>query len=38
MIPLGDPLLNENHILEFDWAKPNELDLMKIYALKLMKF
>ena len=32
---LGDPLLNENHILEFDWAKPNELDLMKIYALKI---
>ena len=34
---LGDPLLNENHILEFDWAKPNELEIMKYYALKINK-
>ena len=34
---LGDPLLNENHILEFDWAKPNELEIMKSYALKINK-
>ena len=34
---LGDPLLNENHILEFDWAKPNEIEIMKNYALKINK-
>ena len=34
---LGDPLLNENHIEEFNLANTDELNLMKNYAFKINK-
>ncbi len=32
---LGDPLLNESHIIEFNWATYKEIQLMKKQALKI---
>ncbi len=32
---LGDPLLNESHIIEFKWANYEEIQLMKSLALKI---
>ena len=35
---LGDPLVAKEHILEFNWAKATELDLIKDYCLRINDF
>ena len=35
---LGDPLVAKEHILEFNWAKEEELDLIKNYCLRINDF
>ena len=35
---LGDPLVSEQHILAFDWASKNEIDLVKKMILRINDF
>ena len=35
---LGDPLVAKEHIIEFNWAKESELDLIKNYCLRINDF
>ena len=35
---LGDPLINENHIINFQWGTQDELDEMKEYGLRINDF
>ena len=35
---LGDPLVAKEHILEFNWAKSSEIDLIKDYCLRINDF
>jgi len=35
---LGDPLINEDHIINFDWATRDELDEMQEYGLRINDF
>ena len=35
---LGDPLVAREHIIEFNWAKAEELDLIKSYCLRINDF
>ena len=35
---LGDPLVAKEHIVEFNWAKTSELDLIKDYCLRINDF
>ena len=35
---LGDPLVAKEHIVEFNWAKASELDLIKDYCLRINDF
>ena len=35
---LGDPLVAKEHIVEFNWAKTSELDLIKGYCLRINDF
>ena len=35
---LGDPLVAKEHVIEFNWAKENELDLIKKYCLRINDF
>jgi phosphoribosylaminoimidazole-succinocarboxamide synthase len=35
---LGDPLVAKEHIIEFNWAKSSELDLIKNYCLRINDF
>ena len=35
---LGDPLVAQEHILEFNWVKSNELDLIKNYCFRINDF
>jgi len=35
---LGDPLVAKEHIIEFNWAKTSELDLIKDYCLRINDF
>jgi len=35
---LGDPLVAKEHILEFNWAKESELELIKNYSLRINDF
>jgi len=35
---LGDPLVAREHVVEFNWAKPSELDLIKKYCLRINDF
>lgn len=32
---LGDPFVSEEHIINFDWAAPEEVDIIKIQALRI---
>ncbi len=35
---LGDPLVAREHVIEFNWAKAHELDLIKSYCLRINDF
>jgi len=35
---LGDPLINEDHIINFQWGTQDELDEMKEYSLRINEF
>ena len=35
---LGDPLVSEEHIMAFDWARPQELDDMMTMAIRINDF
>jgi len=35
---LGDPLVAKEHVIEFNWAKEEELDLIKKYCLRINDF
>ena len=35
---LGDPLINEDHIINFEWATRDELDEMQEYGLRINDF
>lgn len=36
--PLGDPMINESHILSFNWATPHDIDFMKHTSFAVNRF